>query len=93
MKKTILIDVDETICKSHIFPWASEFLKKIGRPLNKSEEEFTITNMIMHFFPDKQEREKFLDYYLSLDTYKGIQPVEGAIEGVRSSMKFTTYIC
>ena len=83
MKKTILIDVDEVICQNHLFPWINEYLKKIGRPTYKSVEEITSIRSQFFVFPDEEDRNKFFDYYVHLDSYKNIPPVEGAVEAVK----------
>jgi 5'(3')-deoxyribonucleotidase len=85
MKKRILIDVDDVICHNHIFPHVNTYLASIGKkPFNNIEENgFKTGCPQLYVFTEPDELNKFYDYFLKLDSYLGIPPIEGAIEAVR----------
>lgn len=65
--KTILIDVDDVMCPNHFLPVLNSYLGK-----NYTENDIDDVKFEKVFFPDEKERNKFYDYYLSVDSYQGL---------------------
>lgn len=63
--KTILIDVDDVICTNHFVPVVNKYLGS-----NYSEDDFSIIKFEIDLFPNDKERNKFYDFYVSVDSYE-----------------------
>jgi len=82
-KRTLIFDVDDVIVPDRWFPWMNEYLAKLGKPTYESKNCFKVFNYLTEVFKTKEELEPFLDFFYSYDTYKGLKPIEGAVDGLR----------
>lgn len=73
--KTILVDVDDVICTNHFLPVMNLLLNK-----NYKEEDFKTTEIEQELFPTLEEREKFNDFFPTVDSYSMVELKEGAYE-------------
>ena len=87
MKKTILIDVDDVICENHFFNIVNEYLTLKGMVPLKSLDNFSRPDFENEVFPTDEERHSFSDYYITRDSYEGVNPIDGAVEGIRQLLK------
>ena len=78
----ILIDVDDVVCENHFVPVVNEYLGK-----NYKEEDFGNVKIELELFPDTDSRYKFYDYYVSVDSYDGIELKPGAGEVLEKLIK------
>lgn len=72
---TILIDVDDVVCTNHFVPVVNDYLKK-----NYKEDDFKIAHLEQEIFPSKQERDKFNDFYITVDSYEKCELKKGCYE-------------
>ena len=88
-KKTLIIDIDDTIVSSFELPFLNAFLGT-----NYTENDFK--NYITEKLTDEAEKNLFCDYILSKETYGDdtITIKEGAIEAVKQlNENFILYLC
>ncbi len=63
--KTIFIDIDDVVCTNHIVPVLAKYTNKLLK-----EEDFAEVLVEKVIFPNKKDRKKFDDFYVSLDSYQ-----------------------
>jgi len=63
--KTIIFDVDDVICTNHFVPVVNLYLNS-----NYKENDFNNTKFELDLFKTKKERNKFYDFFISVDSYK-----------------------
>jgi len=82
MKKTILIDVDDVVCENHFHRLVNEFLAKNGKPIFKTLDGL-LPNYEELIFKTPEEQKAFDDFYLSHDSYEGLNPIEGSVDVIK----------
>lgn len=73
--KTILIDVDDVVCTNHFVPVVNNYLNS-----NYKEDDFKTAHLEQELFSTKQERDKFNDFYLTVNSYENCQLKNGCYE-------------
>ncbi len=73
--KTILIDVDDVICDNHFVPVINKMLGS-----KYKEEDFDTIDIEKEVFKTEEERQKFNDFYVTVDSYSLVDLKEGAYE-------------
>ncbi len=74
--KTILIDVDDVICKNHFIPVINKYLR--GREY--TENDFNTIKYEKELFPTDEEINKFYDFFTTVDSYENLPLKDGAYE-------------
>jgi len=80
--KTIFIDVDDVICTNHFLPVVNSYLGT-----NYKEEDFWGAKFEKQLFPNVEDRNKFYDYFVSVDSYENCDLKEGAYESLERLIK------
>ena len=81
-KLTILVDVDDTLISNHFVPVVNDFLHT-----HFTEDDFNDVWIDRVVFPNDAERDKFLDYYISVDSYKKVKPKPNAVRVLKGLSK------
>lgn len=79
---TILIDFDDCVCENHFIPVINKYLKT-----NYKEDDFHTVFMEKELFKDKDERNKFYDFYISVDSYQDVKLRQHAYDVIKRLLK------
>lgn len=80
--KTIILDVDDVICTNHFIPIINMYLNS-----NYTEDDFNSIKFEMELFPNEDDRNKFYDFFVSVDSYKYSQLKPNAYNIIKKLVK------
>lgn len=83
-KLTILVDVDDTLISNHFIPVVNDYLHT-----NFTEDDFDNVWIDKVTFPNDKERNKFLDYFITVNSYEKVKPKPNAIKVLKELSKKT----
>ena len=80
--KTILLDVDDVICTNHFIPVINMYLNS-----TYTESDFNSIKFEMELFPNDEDRNKFYDFFVTVDSYKYSQLKPNAYDIIKQLVK------
>ncbi len=80
--KTIILDVDDVICTNHFVPIINMYLNS-----NYTEDDFNSIKFEIELFPNEDDRNKFYDFFISVDSYKYSQLKPNAYNIIKKLVK------
>ena len=80
--KTILLDVDDVICTNHFIPVINMYLNS-----TYTESDFDSIKFEMELFPNDKDRNKFYDFFVTVDSYKYSQLKPNAYDIIKQLVK------
>ena len=79
---TILLDVDDVICTNHFIPVINMYLNS-----TYTESDFNSIKFEMELFPNDEDRNKFYDFFVTVDSYKYSQLKPNAYDIIKQLVK------
>lgn len=79
---TILLDVDDVICTNHFIPVINMYLNS-----TYTESDFNSIKFEMELFPNDEDRNKFYDFFVTVDSYKYSQLKQNAYDIIKQLVK------